>query len=331
MRSLLLSFVALAVLAAPALAQPDDVAQKKAAAEAAFRRGKELINSDAPAACEAFKQSMQLDAQFGTQYNLALCYEKVGRLASAWGELTELAAKDANAARRADSEKRAKALEPRLVRLLIVIKQRAPGMKIMRDESDVTAFMGVATPVDPGMSKLTASAPGYKTWSADVTISGEGTTITVDVPPLEKAPEPPPPPPGGGGKDVFQTPPPAQVDRDPGAGRRKLGLIIGAVGVAGVGAGVVFGLGASSALDDAKATCGGDLSDCRGDAELAQDDVDTANSKAMMSNIGFGVGVAALVGGAVLYLTAPKAAEKAMVSPTVGADGSAGVIVRGRF
>jgi hypothetical protein len=51
----------------------------------------------------------------------------------------------------------------------------------------------------------------------------------------------------------------------------------------------------------------------------------------MMSNIGFGVGVAALVGGAVLYLTAPKAAEKAMVSPTVGADGSAGVIVRGRF
>ena len=329
MRSLALAALALLLVAAPAAAQPDDVAQKKAAAEAAFRRGKELINSDAPAACEAFKQSMQLDAQFGTQYNLALCYEKIGRLASAWGELTELAAKDPNAARRADSEKRAKALEPRLVRLLIVITQRVPGLKVMRDESDVTAFMGVATPVDPGMSKLTASAPGYKSWTLDVTLEGEGTTVTVDVPALEKAPEPPPPPPGGG-NDVFRTPTQPTVDADPGKGRRRLGLIVGAVGVAGLGAGVVFGLGAQSSFADADVNCGGDVGDCRGDAEAAQEDIDSAHSKALLSNIGFGVGVAALVGGTVLYLTAPKAAESTMVAPTVG-DGGAGVIVRGRF
>lgn len=331
MRSLVLSTLAVLLVASPAMAQPDDVAQKKAAAEAAFRRGKELINSDPPAACEAFKQSMQLDAQYGTQYNLALCYEKVGRLASAWGELTELGAKDPNAARRADSDKRAKALEPRLVRLLIVIKDRVPDMKIMRDSSDVTAFMGVATPVDPGMSKLTATAPGYKPWSADVTITGEGTTITVDVPPLEKAPEPPPPPPGGGGKDVFPTPTPVKVDPDPGAGRRKLGLVIGGVGIAGIGAGIVFGLSAKSAFDEADVNCGGDVGDCRGDAGAAQEDVDAANSKALLSNIGFGVGVAALVGGTVLYLTAPKALEDATITPTFGAEGSAGVIVRGRF
>lgn len=335
MRSLALSVVVVLggvlLVAAPAAAQPDDVAQKKAAAEAAFRRGKELINSDPPAACEAFKQSMQLDPQFGTQYNLALCYEKIGRLASAWGELTELAAKDPNAARRADSDKRAKALEPRLVRLLIVIKQRVPGMKVMRDESDVTAFMGVATPVDPGMSKLTATAPGYKPWSMDVTIQGEGSTITVDVPALEKAPEPPPPPPGGGGNDVFQNNPPPEVDRDPGKGRRRLGLIVGAVGVAGLGAGVVFGMGAQSAFEDADTNCGGDVGDCRGDAEAAQDDIDRANSKALLSNIGFGVGVAAIIGGTVLYLTAPDAlGEGTVVSPTAGDDG-AGVIVRGRF
>lgn len=321
----------LAGLAAPASAQPADDAQKKAAAEAAFRRGKELINSDAPAACEAFKQSMQLDPQFGTQYNLALCYDKIGRLASAWGELTELAAKDPNAARRADAEKRAKALEPRLVRLLIVIKQRVPGLKVMRDDSDVTAFMGVATPVDPGMSKLTASAPGYKPWSLDVTLQGEGSTITVDVPPLEKAPEPPPPPPGGGGNDVFKATPPPVVDTDPGKGRRRLGVIVGAVGVAGVGAGIVFGLGARSAFANADEICGGDVSDCRGDAEAAQDEIDSANSKALLSNIGLGVGVVALVGGAVLYMAAPKAAESTTIEPSVGADGSAGVIVRGHF
>jgi serine/threonine-protein kinase len=274
---------------------------------------------------------MTLDAQFGTQYNLALCYEKVGRLASAWGELTELAAKDPNAARKADSDKRARAMEPRLVRLLIVVKERLPSMKIMRDDSDVTAFMGVATPVDPGMSKLTASAPGYKPWSFDVTIAGEGTTITVDVPPLEKSPDPPPPPPGGGGNDVFRTPLPPGPPADPGQGRRKLGLIMGGVGVVGIGAGVVFGLSARSAFARADEECGGDVGDCRGDATSAADAIDAANSSALLSNIGFGVGAAALVGGAVLYLTAPKAAEKAMVSPTIGDDGTAGFVVSGRF
>jgi hypothetical protein len=150
--------VTAALAAPPASAQPDDLAQKKAAAEAAFRQGKSLIDSDVAGACAAFKQSFELDAQFGTQYNLALCYDKLGKLASAWGELTELAAKDPNPARRADAAKRAKALEPRLVRLLIVVKARVSGFKIMRDDSDVTAFMGVATPVDPGTSKLVATA-----------------------------------------------------------------------------------------------------------------------------------------------------------------------------
>ncbi len=328
--TLVASFVATAVtLATPARAQPDDVAQKKAAAEAAFRQGKELINTNVAGACAAFKQSLELDAQFGTQYNLALCYEKLGTLASAWGELTELAAKDPNPARRADAEKRAKALEPRLVRLLIVVQGKVPGMRIMREDSDVTAFMGVATPVDPGMSRLVASAPGYKPWALDVTLAGEGTTITVDVPPLEKAPEPPPPP--DGGKDVFRTPLPAGPAPDPGAGRRRLGLIMGGVGVVGLGAGVVFGLGARAAFADADATCGGDVADCRGDASLAVDDIDSARQKALFANIGVGVGAAALIGGTILYLTAPKAAETLpSVTPSVG-DGRAGVVISGRF
>lgn len=328
-RSFVVALVVLVMGASSASAQGDDDAQKKAAAEAAFRRGKELLATDAPAACEAFKQSMQLDPQFGTQYNLALCYVQIGRLASGWGELTELAAKDTNTARRADAAKRAKALEPRLVRLLIVIEDKVPGMVVMRDDSDVTAFMGVATPVDPGMSKLSATAPGYKPWTIDVTIAGEGSTITVDVPPLEKAPEPPPPP--DGGKDVFrQAPPPPVVDLDPGKGRRRLGMIIGGVGVLGLGAGIVFGLGAQGAFDDAAEECGGDVEDCRGDTGAAQDEIDSASSQALLSNIGFGVGAAALVGGAVLYLTAPKAIEQATVTPTFG-EGSAGVVVRGRF
>jgi hypothetical protein len=330
LRVLAASIVAVAATVSLVAAQPDDVAQKKAAAEAAFRQGKALIDTDTAGACAAFKQSMALDPQFGTQYNLALCYQKLGKLASAWGELIELAATDANAARRADSASRAKALEPRLMRLLIVIKARVPGMKVMRDDSDVTAFMGVATPVDPGMSKLTASAPGYKPWTQDISVSGDGSTTTVEIPELEKLPDPPPDlePDRGNGLVVGPvTPPPP---KDPGKIRRVVGIALGGVGVAGIGAGVFFGLAARSSFAAADEECGGDVGDCRGDTELAAADVDSARTKAMMSNIGLGVGAAALIGGVVLYLTAPRLEGAPSITPAFG-DGTAGVVVTGRF
>lgn len=315
-------------------AQPDP--QKKAAAEAAFRQGKELIETDVPAACAAFKQSMALDPQFGTQYNLALCYDKLGRLASAWGELTELAARDTNPARRADAEKRARALEPRLVRLLIVVKERHPGLKLLRDDSDVTAFMGVATPVDPGKSVLAASAPGFRPWSLEVTLAGEGTVVTVDVPALEPAPAPPPGDGDGGGRDVFRTPVPAPPPVDRGPARRRLGLIVGGSGAVVLGVGAVFGVMAGGAFDEARELCGGDVEDCRGDTAAAADKVDRARGSALVANVAVGVGAAAVITGAVLYLTAPSSPravgpERATRLEPVLGPGQAGLVVRGRF
>ena len=90
------------ILAGTAHAQSEN----KAAAEAAFRQGRDLMSKgDFAAACMAFRSSQTLDPQLGTQYNLGLCYEKAGMLASAWGELTDLAARDTNAKRRKDAAK----------------------------------------------------------------------------------------------------------------------------------------------------------------------------------------------------------------------------------
>ncbi|HVK71850.1 MAG TPA: hypothetical protein VM734_00965 [Kofleriaceae bacterium] len=318
-------------------AQPDDAAQRKAGAEAAFRQGKDMLaKGQIEAACMAFKQSQALDPQFGTQYNLALCFEKWGRLASAWGELTELAAKDTNKPRRADAAKRARALEPRLVRLLIVVPMQVPGLTVTRDGSDVTDLIGVATPVDPGPSKLVAEAPGYQPWSFDVTLAGEGSTVTVQVGPLEKQPEPPPPPPdddsGKAAPDILRGPI-APPPRDDGSGRRRMALIVGGAGVVALGVGAGFGVYAWSTFDDAKALCGGDPSDCRGDLDSARTKVDAARTQALISNIGFGVGAAAIVGGAILYLTAPDAEARpagAAVTPVVGGD-RAGLVLSGQF
>ncbi|HVV86130.1 MAG TPA: hypothetical protein VHE35_23900 [Kofleriaceae bacterium] len=322
-----------------ARAQPQpQQAENKAAAEAAFRQGRDLMaKGDFANACMAFRSSEQLDPQLGTQYNLGLCYEKGGMLASAWGELTDLAARDTNTARKQDAARRAAALEPRLVKLLIVVRQMAPGLKVSRDGLDVTPTVGVATPVDPGSSSIEASAPGFEPFQIQTSLTGEGTTVTVEIPPLKAKPKPPPveTDTGNGGNDAIRLPPPPppKIDLDPGAGRRRLGIILGVVGVASLATGATFGVMAASANADAKDTCGGDVNDCRGDVAAAQDKVDSARTDGTLSTIGIGVGVAAVAAGAFLYLTAPARlhpAETTTLVPTAGPTG-AGLTVVGHF
>jgi tetratricopeptide (TPR) repeat protein len=330
MRTLLAASL-IAATASVAWAQPDELA-RKTAAEAAFRQGKDQIAAgDTAGACESFAKSQELDPQLGTQYNLGLCYEKLGKVASAWGLFSVLAETDTNKGRKADAGKRAKALAPKLVRVLLVARGQTPGLTVMRDGADITAAIGVATPVDPGRSVITASATGYQSWTAEVAVMGEGTTVTVEIPALEKLPEVAVPPPEPDPVPAVVVPPPPPPPSDPGPGRRRLAYISAGVGLAAIGVGATFGMMATADNDEAKRTCGGAIDDCRGDVAAAQDLVDGARTKALISTIGFAVGGAAVVGGVVLYLTAPKARERAVaIAPHVGADGG-GLVVHGRW
>ncbi len=167
------------------LASGSAAAGDKNGAEAAFLQAKDLLKQGKyPAACAAFEQSQSLDPQFGTQYNLALCYELEGHLASAWGVFRELAQRDSNAGRKADSQRRADALAPRLTRLDIVAHAKPPGLKITRNGEDVTGSLGLDVPVDPGAYTVAATAPGRVTWSHDATVTQEGQRVVVDVPEL---------------------------------------------------------------------------------------------------------------------------------------------------
>ncbi len=106
-----------------------------------------------------------------------------------------------------------------------------------------------------------------------------------------------------------------------------MGLVVGAIGVVGLGVGTVFGLRAISKNDEAKEVCP------RGnvcDEERGVDLTDDAKSAALVSNIGIGVGAAALVGGVVLYLTAPSSQTALSVSPRVSRQ-SNGFVFGGRF
>lgn len=133
-------------------------------------------------ACAAFEASMALEAQRGTLYNLALCHEKQGKLATAWAEFVELARTDTNAARAKDSKQRAQALQPRLPRMRI--SAHNPDLTVTRNGMDVSPLIGKETPVDPGTYTFEAQAEGFEPYTVEFDLT-EGKTTAVEIPPLK--------------------------------------------------------------------------------------------------------------------------------------------------
>jgi hypothetical protein len=157
---------------------------QRAEAEAEFERGHQLMEAGRTAeACAAFEASMKLDPQRGTLYNLGLCHEKLGKLASAWAELDELSQTDTNDARRKDAARRAAALAPRLPKMHLTIA-KGEGVVVTRDNVDVTSLADKTTPIDPGKYTFEAKAPGKRHFISDIKFE-EGKSTDVEVPELE--------------------------------------------------------------------------------------------------------------------------------------------------
>ncbi len=335
-------------LALPAQAQPN--AQAKAAAEALFDEGKKLLNAgDYPAACQKFEESDKLDPALGTELNLASCYEKGGRTASAWAMFRRVAAV-AKTKKQADREKlardRADALESVLSRLTIVVPDavRVSGLSVRRNGEPVDpALYGQPVPIDPGAIEIEASAPGKRTFEKSLSLA-RSQNETLTVPALEDesaaaAPAPPPDAPPQVTTMPVDAPPaePAPPPDESGSGssQRTIGLVVGGVGIVGLAVGGYFGLRAQSKNDDSKSEClPSDPNRCSARGVSLRDDARSAGNVATVAG---GLGLAAVIGGAVLYFTAPSSAGSARArSPGValgarvsGRDGS--IVLGGAF
>lgn len=326
-----------AVLAAagPAHAQGGD----KATAEILFNEGRTLMQDGKfDLACEKLAESQRLDPGVGTLLNLAECQERQGRTASAWATWLE-AASGARAAGHADREaharQRADALKSKLVTLTVDVPEenRVEGLAVLRNGTPLgRALWGTAAPVDPGTHTITASAPGHQSWSSVAGVR-EGTPARVVVPRLTKdvptAPPAPATPSIGFGADASSSARPAQAsDRK---GPPVLSYVAGGVGVIGLGVGALFGLQAISKKNDSEDDC--DSENVCGDDGLALRD--EAFDAAMVSNIGFGVGVAGLAAAAVIWLTAPVAESSSgsgvLAVSATATPGLAAVTVQGAF
>lgn len=113
--------------------------------------------------------------------------------------------------------------------------------------------------------------------------------------------------------------PKARGERSSWTTSRKVSLVLGGVGLASVGAGVAFGVRANGMEDDAAALC---PTDSCTQADEANTLLERGQRNALYANIAYGVGAAAVVGAAVLWLTgAPEAnsPESVVIAPHVSA------------
>lgn len=273
------------------------LAQDPAAAEALFRDGKKAMQTgDLAAACPKLAESYRLDPATGALMALALCYERQGRLASAWTAYADVVTR-AKAEKNGKRERAAKAkvaeLEKKLAYLVVTAADPSiPGLTITRAGVAIGASsLGVRLPIDPGEHSIEASAPGRVPHRATITVGAKG-DHPLEIPALEIVPPPPPPP----------APPPPVVTIALEEPSFFTPLRIAGVAAAGVGAvGIALGIGFSvRALDlkgrsnedcDAESFCGPQGKQDRIDARRAGD-VATAS---MISGLAFAAGGAVLI------------------------------------
>ena len=322
------SFAILTVVSAPAHAQSGN----KAAAEALFDDARKLMNSGQYAeACPKFEASQEMDPGVGTSLNLADCYEKSGRTASAWAQFRETisaARKAGSADRERIARQRIEALEPKLS-YLTINTWKGQEVEVTRDGTLLDpAVLSTPIPVDPGEHTISAAASGKRAWNTRVTVGENADRVTVSVPILavdttvaaatSATPELPD---STGNLHGDQTDKPRSESSD-GSTQRTIGILAAAVGVAGVATGAVFGIKAASTWSDAKKIC---ESKCD---ERAHNLSEEAAQSGTISTIAFIAGGVGVVAGAVLWFTAPSSRPDQRVAFSASPFG---VEMRGSF
>lgn len=180
-------------------------------------------------------------------------------------------------------------------------------------------LIGIPAPRDPGDLVIEAVAPGWKSDKAQLTLkegSRETVKLTLDVPDATTTLAP--------AKEVAPV-----AATPPKTGLKVAGWITVGVGVAAIGAGTYFVFDNRNKRDQADALCTGPNGVCPSAQRSTIQSLDSdANTSAIIAWIGYGVGAAGVVMGAVMLGLSRGHSEpspqKASVMPWVG-PGSAGL------
>jgi hypothetical protein len=318
--------VTIVVASFGATARADDNHEKAGAAFQEGRRYLEQGNCDA--AITKLKESLALESSVGARLSMADCYEKSDPLL-AWRNLKDAAslAYFNHDERVSVAEQRAAALEKTLPTLRVTLPSGAidtPGFELRVDGELLDRFyyrtgiiatkpgahvVEVTAPMRHFRGEVTA-APGMY---ANVAVHLEHDTCTTPQQPTTT---------------VATVAPPERSSP-----RKTLGLAIAGVGVLGVAVGGVFGAITLDKKSTISALCGGNPGSCAAPPGSVDSERNAARTDATISTVAFIVGGAALVGGGVLYFTAPSPSPSmgsVRVAPSVGSNGG-GALVTGAF
>jgi tetratricopeptide (TPR) repeat protein len=329
--------LAIVLGAAASIAAPRAVHAQNADAEALFTEAEGLETAGKIAeACDAFEGSNRIEPRAGTLIRLGQCREKQGLAVSAWSAYKDALTRVKDPAKRQIAAARVAALEPTLSYLTVSVSDEAriDGLAIMRNGKPLDqALWNRAAPVDGGVFTVSGQAPGHEAWSTTIEIAATGDKASVEVPRFKAIVALVEKPADVGLHDVVKDP----IDRPTHATgmftpRRKIAVGVGAVGLAAVAVGVVFGVQAKGLESDALVQCPNPAQACA-NAAAAQDLSDRANSRALLANISYGVGGAAMIGAAVLWFTGAAHAasdDDVAVAPRLR-SGFSGIDVTVRF
>jgi len=162
--------------------------ESKEDARVLFREGRQLASQGFyQAACSKFEKSLRIEAGVGTEFNLAECWEQLGRTASAH----QLFVKVALASQSAGQDKRAQAafekadrLLTRLSRLQIQCDTECPdGIRVLREGVELKRSSWLEpVEVDPGTFRVEVPTSSGTAWSTQVAVSGDPGVVVVSVP-----------------------------------------------------------------------------------------------------------------------------------------------------
>jgi hypothetical protein len=274
------------------------------------------------AAIPLLEEAQRLDPGVGTQFNLAVCYAKAGRLALAWKNFRQveaLADAAGKKARTAAARAQLEELRPRL-RTLVVHLREAPGsVTVSVDGEIVPPSQLLFIPLDPGEHKVEAYAPGKKPFVELVVVSaaeGERHVVGVrELEPLETRTE-------------IRT-----VTEETTDTRRTLGYVFGGVGLAGAATAAVTGILILSDKSTASDRCKPNCVTATGEVDaIGADAVQRGKTLMPINIVAWVVAGAGLGAGAFFLATSRKQpAAATTVLPSFDARGGASAVLSTTF
>lgn len=339
-----------------AAAKDEDTAVRKA--EELYREARALMAQARFAeACPRLVESQRLDAGIGTLLTLGECYEASGDLpaaASAFSDAEREATQRMDRRSKLASERLTRIL-PKVgrVRLLIGNGNLEPSTAIAIDGAPFeSSSLGKTMHVAPGAHVIEVRAKGKRDWSITVTTEAGTAVLDVQIPELVAEPPAPVQPSSletasdsmnhsaiatsAGQRSASAGT--VQVVQDSATGNRQrtqrlAAYAVGGIGLVGAGVGSWLLLAGQSKEADAAKFCNPeDQSRC------TQKGVDLIHEAQRLDTTGgvvLGVGIAGLVAGAILYVTAPStqshSQHASLALQPLLLPGSAGVSLRGRY